>query len=372
MQRLSRREILFGGGALLGATAMPGISFLNSALAADMPRPDHIIRAGTNENPWGPSRVALNAIMQGIDSASQYGGRAYYNGILRLLSEQNDVPTSHITMGSGSGEILNVGGLLAGMETGSVVCADPTYHGLVRYAANVGSEIIKVPVDEDLNIDLEAMASAIRRDTRLVYLVNPNNPIPAVIEKNAMRDFVVEIAKDRLVFVDEAYFEFVDNPDYGTMMGLVRQGQKNLIVTRTASKIHGLAGLRIGFGFAYPDLINEIDNRKTGQINQLALRAAYASYQDQEFQDFTLRMNRESLDIVQGMLDELEIRYVPSNANFCFFDNNREVNAYNDVMLQHGIMSGRPFPPMTTWSRISMAKPDEMRYFVQTYKKLFG
>lgn len=372
MGQLSRRQLLLGGGAMLGASAVPGLRLVDSVLAAGIPRPDQIIRAGTNENPWGPSRVALKAIMNGIDYSSQYGGRDVHNAFFALLAEQNQVPADHIAMGTGSGEILKMAGMLASMEKGSVVCADPTYQDLVRYAGRAGADIIRVPVDEQLNIDLDAMASAIRRDTRLVYLVNPNNPIPAIIEKNALRDFVLEVSQDRMVFVDEAYFEFVEDPRYGTMLDLVRAGNRNIIVTRTASKIHGLAGLRIGFGYAHPELIREIDNRKTGQINQLGLRAAYASYQDQEFQDFTLRKNKESVAVVEGMFDELGLRYVKSNANFCFFENNREVSEYNAVLLQHGIMSGRPFPPMTHWSRISMAKPDEMRYFVQTYKKLYG
>jgi len=370
MGQLTRRQLLLGGGALLGAGAMPGL--IGSAAGADLPRPGHVIRAGTNENPWGPSRVALRAILNGVDYSNQYGGGGVREPFARLMSELNDVPVDHLTIGTGSGEILKMGGMLASMESGSVVCADPTYQDLVRYAGRAGAEIIRVPVDEHLHIDLEAMASAIRRDTRLVYLVNPNNPIPAIIEKNALRDFVVEISKDRMVFVDEAYFEFVEDPDYGTMLDLIREGRKNIIVTRTASKIHGLAGLRVGFGHAHPDLISEINNRKTGQMNVLGLVAAYASYQDREFQDFTLRMNKESLAIVEGMFDELGLRYVKSNANFCFFENNRDVREYNSVMLQHGIMSGRPFPPMTMWSRVSMAKPDEMRYFVQTYRNLYG
>jgi len=372
MEQLTRRQILVSGGALLSAGAVPGFGLMQRAWASDIPRPDHVIRAGTNENPWGPSRVALKAIMNSIDYSSQYGGRDVYAAFGRLLSEQNRISPEHLAMGTGSGEILKMAGMLASMEKGSVVCADPTYQDLVRYAGRAGAEIIRVPVDEQLSINLEAMASAIRRDTRLVYLVNPNNPIPAIIEKNAIKDFVLEVSKDRMVFVDEAYFEYVEDPNYGSMLDLVREGHNNIIVTRTASKIHGLAGLRVGFGYAHPDLIREIENRKTGQINALGLRAAYASYQDQEFQDFTLRKNKESLAIVEGMFEELGLRYVKSNANFCFFENNREVQEYNAVMLQHGIMSGRPFPPMTSWSRISMAKPDEMRYFVQTYKKLFA
>lgn len=375
MPGLTRRQLLAGGGALLGAGLLPGCATYGTAAAPGsgaglVPRPDYLVRAGTNENPWGPSRVALNAMNAAMGEANQYGGIT--REMLELMSGLEQVPADHIVVGSGSGEILRTAGMIASMDEGSIVCAEPTYQDLVRYAERAGSTIIRVPVRDDLTLDLDAMASAIRPDTRLVYLVNPNNPLPTIVEKNQLRDFVVAVAKDRLVFVDEAYHEFVDNPDYGSMMPLVRDGQRNILISRTASKIHGLAAMRIGFGFAHPELIELIDNRKTGQLNILGMHAAYASYQDKEFQKYTLQKNRESLDIVEAMFEELGLRYVKSNANFTFFETGIPVEELNARLLEEGIYSGRPFPPLLNWSRISMAKPDEMRYYVQTYKRLFG
>lgn len=366
MTTINRRQLLAGGAALFGASLLPGTATVAKTLA----RPDHLVRAGFNENPWGPSRAALNAINGSIHLSNQYGG--IRDELKALLGGIENVPPEHISVGCGSGEILSTAGLIASMDTGSVVCADPTFHDLTRYASRAGSEIIRVPVDDELRIDLDAMASAIRRDTRLVYLVNPNNPIPTIIEKNRLRDFVREVSKDRIVFVDEAYHEFVDNPDYASMLDLVREGHRNVIVSRTASKIHGLAGLRVGFGYAHPDMINLIDERKTGQLNILGLKAAYASYQDQDFQNFTLRKNRESMAIVEAMFEELGLRYVKSNANFTFFETGIPVEELNAALRAEGIHSGRPFPPYLTWSRVSMAKPEEMRYYVQTYKRLFA
>jgi histidinol-phosphate aminotransferase len=187
-----------------------------------------------------------------------------------------------------------------------------------------------------------------------------------------LREFVSEVARSRLVFVDEAYHEFVDDPDYESMVSLVAAGQKNLIVSRTASKIHGLAGMRIGFGFAQPELIEQMLQRRTGRINILGLKAAHACYLDQEFQNFTIRKNKESLAIVQGMCDELGIRYIKSNANFAFIETGIENQDFQATMLDHGIMTGRDFPPYTNWARISMAKPEDMKYFVQVYKTLYA
>ena len=371
MGTVSRRQILLGGTALVGASLMPGSNIIRGAFGEELPRPDYMIRAGFNENPYGPSRVALQAIVDSIKMSNLYGGNR--RALSALMSEIHNVPTDHISIGTGSGEILRTAGMLAAVADGSVVCADPTYHDLIRYAERAGSEIIRVPVDrETKHIDLNAIHRAIRRDTKCVYLANPNNPVPSIIEKNELRDFTLDVAKDRMVFIDEAYFEFVDNPDYASMMDLVRDGHDNIVVARTASKIHGLAGMRIGFGFAHPDLTQRINDAKTGAINLLGLNAAIASYKDQEFQEFTLRKNRESLDIVEGMLDEIGATYVKSNANFTFIYTGRDIQELNAAFRAENIMVGRPFPPMTDWMRVSMAKPEEMRYFVQVYKKLLG
>ncbi len=361
---------MLGGGALLGSTLMPGSALLRSAAASELPRPDYLIRAGTNENPWGPSRVALQAIADAIKYSNQYS--ADRRPLTNLLAKLNDVAPEQVVIGTGSGEILRTAGLLTVMQEGSVVCADPTYHDLVRYAERAGAEIIRVPVDENLNTDLNAIHRAIRSDTKCVYLVNPNNPIPSIIDKDELREFVLDVSRERMVFVDEAYFEFVDDPRYETMMDLVRNGHENILISRTASKIHGLAGMRIGFGFGHPDLIRRVSNAKTSAINVLSLRAAEASYQDDEFQKLTIRKNRESLDIIEAMHEELGHRYVKSHGNFTFFHTGHDVVEVRKAFLEEGVLVGRPFPPMTDWLRISMAKPHEMEYIVQTYKKLFG
>lgn len=381
MRNLTRRQVLLGGGALVGAGLAPVIpasggspvlKLISAARAATQPTPDNPIRLNANENPYGPSRVALQAIAKHMHLTNRYADRELEAELTDIVARINGIPTDHMMVTTGSAEVLNTAGLLAGLRTGSVVCVDPTYQGLLQYAENAGVEIIRVPVNENLNADLPAMRRAIRSDTVLVYIVNPNNPIPSVIEKNAMKEFVLEMAQRRLVFIDEAYHEYVDNPDYESMLGLVAQGHGNIIVSRTASKIHGLAGMRVGFGYAHPDLIGEMKMRRTGDNNVLGLAAAVASYQDQEFQDFSRRKNRESLAIVQGMCESLGVRYAKSNANFTFIETGTENHIVQERMLEHGILSGRLFPPFTSWSRISMSTPEHMEYFVQVYRQLFG
>ncbi len=379
--RISRRNFLLGSSAVVAAGAMQGIpgtpfsppiNLMKSALGqGSTAMPDYVIRMNSNENPWGPSRAALRAINAAIEEANLY---TYFlaGEMSELIGGLNDISPDHISVGAGSAELLKMGGLLASMDEGSIVVADPTFEDLPRYAGDNGSEVIRVRVNDKMETDLEAMASAIRRDTKLVYICNPNNPIPTIVEKNALRDFILEISRDRLVFVDEAYHEFVDNPDYSTMMDLVREGRRNIIIARTASKIHGLAGLRVGFSFTHPDLAAEINRRMTGTLNIMGMRAALASYRDQEHANFVLRKNKESLAITQGYFREAGIRHINSNANFTFVETGHDITEVQARFMEHNIRVGRPFPPFRNWMRLSMAKPEEMRYFVETYKKLYG
>jgi len=379
MGNLTRRQILLGGGAIVGAGLAPVIpattgssafNLISAALGADIAKPDQLIKMSSNENPYGPSRVALQAIAENIHLTNRYAADS--TNLIKVVANINNISPDHVMTGTGSSEILNVAGMLVGLQQGSVVCADPTYQSLLDYAENAGVEIIRVRVAEGLNADLDGMRKAVRSDTNMMYIVNPNNPIPSVIEKNAMKAFVLEQAEDRLVFVDEAYHEYVDNPDYESMIGLVAEGYNNIIVSRTSSKIHGLAGMRVGFGFAHPDLINEMNLRKTGAETVLGLAAAYASYQDMEFQDFSRRKNKEALAIVERMCEDLGVRYAKSNTNFTFIETGVENDVVQEMMLKEGIMTGRLFPPFNTWSRVSMSTPEDMQYFVQVFRKLFA
>lgn len=370
---LSRRKLLFGGAALTGAAALDrllgGLHLFETA-HAESGIPSAPIRMSSNENPYGPSPKAIQAMMDAFDKSSLYGG--VHGEILDVLSEIENVPPESITIGAGSGEILEAAAVLASLNPGSLVAPYPTFSQLTRTADALGTEIINVPVDENMNTDLEAMYAAIRPDTRMVYLCNPNNPIPAIIEKGAMEDFVRTVAKDRLVFVDEAYYEYVDNPDFSSMMHLVEEGVDNVIVARTASKIHGFAGLRIGFGYGHPDLIQKLNEVITGSVSILTQHAALVAYQDQEFQDFSRAKNKEGLAILEGMYEELGLRYVKSNANFSYFETGVDNDTFRQTMSEHGILTGRNFPPFSNWARVSIAKPEQVAYFVQTYKTLYG
>ena len=381
MHYLSRRKILLSSGALAATSLIPSIPktpltpqmrSMSEAIASDIDRPDYIIRLNSNENPYGPSRVALKAIDANMHRTNRYNLTGERK-LAKVIADINNLSPDHITVGSGSGEILNVAGMLAGMSDGSVVCVDPTFQALLRYANKAGAEIIRIPVKKNLEADLNELRKAVRKDTKLVYIVNPNNPIPNIIDGKKMREFVLEMAESRLVFVDEAYHEYVESPNYLSMLGLVQEGHKNIIVSRTASKIHGLAGLRIGFGFGHPDLITDMNWRKTGETTVLSIEAAIASYQDDEFKNFSIRQNKESRRIIKEMCEKLNLKCIKSDTNFTLIKTGVNNKKFQGEMEKYGILTGRDFPLINdSWSRISMSKPEEMKYFVQIYERLFA
>jgi histidinol-phosphate aminotransferase len=178
-----------------------------------------------------------------------------------------------------------------------------------------------------------------------------------------VRAFCKETSRRSVVLVDEAYHDYVETPEYSSMLDLVRQGH-NVIVSRTFSKIHGLAGLRVGYGFARPDIAARLRQfRSSIGVNILGVRAAMASYQDEEFQSFSRRKNAEARTYLYRLLDELNLRYAPSHANFVFFRLGKDVQPFREAMQKRGILVGRLFPPYTDWCRVSTATMDEMKLF---------
>ena len=256
------------------------------------------------------------------------------------------------------------------MEGGSVLTVDPTYHGLTRYAIARHVPIKHVPVDDTMTIDLDLLKAAYTDDVSIIYLVNPNNPLPTIMEKNKLKEFCIEMSQKCLVFIDEAYHEFVENDDYATMVPLTAT-HENIVVARTASKIHGFAGLRLGVGYGSEKWIAKINEYMTGSTNQLAVEAAMASYRDPETQDFIRRKNRESKEIVYKLFEKHNVNHVKSNTNFIFYEAGIPTPEVRERYRKHGILVGRNFPPYETWCRVSMGKPEDMRYFAEVFEKEF-
>ena len=343
---------------VLGATppsrtsALPRTSVFGSG---DVP-----IRLSANENPYGPSKAAREAMLRHFDEGCRYPYEAMRD-LQKLLAEKEGVSPEHIVIGSGSSEILSMAGLVYGLEGGEIVAAYPTYQGLTRYAEQVGAYVHWVPLDGDMAHDLEAMERRMTSATGLVFVCNPNNPTGTVVEAERLRAFCREASKRAVVFLDQAYVELMDDGGE-TMLDLVLDGH-NVILSRTFSKIHGLAGLRVGYGIARPDIAERLGRYRMSSPNVLGLRAAAASYGDEDFQAFSRKKVAEGRRYVYGLLDELGLRYVPSQGNFVFFHTGQPIEAFGTAMQERGILVGRPFPPYLDWCRLSMGKLEDLETF---------
>jgi histidinol-phosphate aminotransferase len=288
-----------------------------------------------------------------------------------LMAKQNGVTSDHIAVGFGSGEILKKGALMNGIDKGELVSPSLTFETINRYAKTMQSNVKRIPMDDNIGINLDRMASAVSQKTKLVYLCNPNNPTGQLMDSDDLESFCSEISKKATVFVDEAYHEYVMDPNYRSMIGMVKEG-KNIIVSRTASKVHGLAGLRVGFAITTPEIAKRMESYLTDSLNIVGLRAAIASYQDERFQAFSIEQNNRARKVVTDFLDEKGIQYLDSQSNFIFIKTGIQISDFQPAMEKYGVIVGRPFPPYTDWCRLSMAKPEEMERFNHGFHKVLG
>ncbi|MDA0707955.1 MAG: histidinol-phosphate transaminase [Proteobacteria bacterium] len=372
MDKMTRREWLIAGTALAGGLILAnGASAQSITIEGYVPTPENPIRMSSNENPYGLNKKASNAMHAAHKYGHLYGGGGPQKELTELISSMENVPTENIMVAGGSGEILKTLALLVAIEGGKILAPNPTYDDtFMDYSNDRGIEKIWVPVADDLSIDLDAMKAAYTDDVKIIYLCNPNNPIPTVMHGEKLREFCIEMSKKCYVFVDEAYFEYVNDPNYKTMIPLVTE-HENVVVTRTASKIHAFAGIRIGFGFGSIKMLNKIKSLMTGSINGPAMFGAIESYKDKEYQEFVLRKNSEALDILYKFFDKHKMRHIKSNANFTFFETGIDVEEVNARVRKHGVAIGRPFPPFRNWMRISTARPEDMVFFTEVYEKEF-
>lgn len=362
---MNRRTWLLRSSAAAAYAAMGGCRSASTLIPRDEPK---LVRLHLNENPYGPSPAARKAMADAFSEAPLYTGLPA-NELRNVIAEQEHIPPDHIVIGAGSGEILNVAGLVYGRNDGEIIAAQPTFEQLQQYAEGVGAAVHRVPVNEAMDQDLEEMERRVAAKTSLVYVCNPNNPTGVVIDGQRVRSFCEEVSTRTLVYVDEAYHEFVDSPTYRSMVELVREG-RNIIVSRTASKIHALAGLRIGFGIARPEIIRALDRHMTGSVNVVGLRGALASYRDAAYQSVSKSRMREGKETLYSLLDQLGRRYLRSEGNFVFFHTGRPIEQFRRAMQEHGVLVARPFPPFLDWCRVSIGTEEGMEQFTSTLRSV--
>ncbi len=371
MKKLNRRQWLRTAG-IAGSLAVAGSHrlFALPGTAPSLDPPDSLVRLNANENPYAPSKTVREAMLRGFDRVCRYPYEERPE-VRRLVAEREGVDEDHVLLTVGSREGLEISGMVYGMNGGEIVSAEPTFKALMSYAEHFGAFINRVPLDENLVHDLEEMERRITHRTSLVFVCNPNNPSGTLLPAGRLRDFCHSVSKRTVVFCDEAYFDYVTEPNYPTMVELVKEGA-NVIVSRTFSKVYGLAGIRIGYLVARPDIIARLRQVQFDRPNMLALFAAKATLQDHEFYRYSLEMNARARDRIYAVLDELGLRYVPSHTNFVFFHTGRPIQEIIEAMEKQGVRVGRPFPPLTDWCRVSTGTLEEMDRFGAALRKVMS
>jgi histidinol-phosphate aminotransferase len=354
----SRRELLTAS-ALLLATPKAAWSKSADTVAPSAAGAKPIVLCW-NENPYGPSPAARVIISGTISNACRYPEEDITQ-LIALLASKEGVSTDHIVVGSGSGELLCALGLLHGRGGGEIIAAEPTYEELTNYARHAGAELKFVPVDQELNHDLTAMRAAVSDKTRAIYVCNPNNPTGTAISADSIRSFVASLPDSVTTIVDEAYLDFAD---VRTVADLASAG-KRVVILRTFSKIHGMAGVRCGYAIARPDIASEIAAVRMSSPNIFAMRAARASLGDEGFLTDTRRRIVASRTRITEELGNLGLRYARPQTNFVFFDTGAPLEQFSQFMKARNILVGRLFAPYSNWCRITIGTEPEVAAFIQ-------
>jgi len=326
------------------------------------------IHIGNNENPYGPGPGAIAAVRQMAANANRYPG-FLARDLVAAIAAAHDVPREYVLISGGSGDVMRAAVYAFTNRTRALITARPSYEAPMRSAQHIGSPVIGVPLTPALRLDVVAMgAKAV--GAGLVYVCSPNNPTATVVPAADMTSMIARLASaspDTRVLVDEAYFHYADMPGFDTMIPLVASYPR-LIVTRSFSKIHGLAGMRVGYAIAHPDTIAQIKVRHSrSSLSSLSLAAAAASLDDI---DNTRQMAARNRSVRAFMVDAFRAagyRVAPSDANFIMVNIRRDSRAFLNACGLRGVHVGRPFPPMTNWTRVSVGTQEEMSIAMEVF-----
>jgi histidinol-phosphate aminotransferase len=369
---ISRRDFarLLGASAA-AAVVRPQVSFAKPTQSVATPLAEGgIVRLSANENPYGPSPKALQAMTDSFPLACRYPDE-HNNVLIDKLANLNGVNRDQILLGDGSSEILKLcAETFTGKQGGSLVAADPTFEAILEQAKTNGAEVIKVPLTSTYAHDLPKMLSSAKGG--LIYVCNPNNPTASITPKNELRHFIAKTPPETMVLVDEAYFHFAESPDYESVIPLVKD-YPNLLVARTFSKVYGMAGLRCGYCVAQKQMIDRMRARQMwDSVNIMALAAASASLDDPDHVTNRQRLNTEAKTFTVGELEKLGYQTIPSQANFIMFDCKRPVVPLIQAMRQQKVHVGRLFPALPNHMRLTIGKKTEMERFVSAFKQVMA
>ncbi len=326
------------------------------------------VKLASNENPLGPSPRAVEEIKRHLNGLNRYpDGGGYY--LKEKLSARLGVGPDEIILGNGSNELLDIAVRTFMTRDDHAVMAWPSFVVYPLAIQSIGAEATRVSLIEGRH-DLRGMADAIRENTKMIFVANPNNPTGTINRKDEFKELMDRVNDDLLVIVDEAYYEYVMDPEYPDTMGYFREG-RNLLILRTFSKAYGLAGLRIGYGIGRAELLAEMNKiREPFNTNSLAQAAALAALDDDEHLRRSIEINNEGKMFLYREFGRLGLEYIPTEANFIFIPK-LPVPAPElyDRLLKRGVII-RPMGQEAV--RITIGLPEENRRLVEALEAELG
>ncbi len=324
------------------------------------------VKLASNENPLGPSPMAIEAIRTARLDLHRYPDSGGYY-LTRKLADRHGVHPSQIILGNGSNEILNLIAYAYMTEKDSAVMAWPSFIVYPLATQYVGAESIKVDLKE-MRHDLGSMASALKENTKIVFIANPNNPTGTMNGRDEFEAFMQAVPEGILVVVDEAYYEYVTSQDYPDSLAYLKKG-RDIVILRTFSKIHGLAGLRIGYGISTTEIVTELNKvRAPFNTNTVAQVAAMAALDDTAHLERSFRTNEEGKNYLYEELKKLAVRFVPTETNFIFIVlDSLSANDVFEKLMKKGVII-RPMGEKAF--RLTIGTPEENTKFINALKEV--
>lgn len=330
-----------------------------------------IIKLASNESPLGPSPKALRAAQDALLDLHRYPDGSGHR-LKAALATKLGVASEQITLGNGSNDVLDLVGRCWLKPGDELVFSQYAFAVYPIAALSCNAKPVVVPA-KNYGHDLDAMLAAITEKTRIICIANPNNPTGTWIDAESLGAFLAKVPSNILVVLDEAYFEYVEEADYPDGLALLKQ-YPNIIVARTFSKMYGLSGLRVGYAVSSPEIANVLNRvRHPFNCNSIALAAAEAALEDDEYVAENQRVNREGLAQVSQGLTQLGLEIIPSVANFIAFDCGQEAAPIFDALLKEGVIT-RPLAgyQMPRHLRVSIGLPEENQRFLQALNKVLA
>jgi histidinol-phosphate aminotransferase len=331
------------------------------------------IRLDQNENPYGPGDAVSRAVLGALGRGNRYPG-AEQGELMDAIAAMHGVKRENVLLSAGSAELLKASVLAFVNKDRHLVAGLPTFETCTGTAQAMGYPVREIPIDASLRLDLPAMETA-AVGAGLIFFCNPNNPTGTTWptrDLEAMIDRLTTSSPDTVTLVDEAYFHYVERPDYSSLAGRAAK-DKHVLVTRTFSKAHGLAGMRIGYAIGHKETIENLRRSTTsGRLSLTSAAAAIEALKQEALVSREVRRNRESRAATARIFEEMGFKVFPSDANFILVDVRRKTADFQAVCKDKGVLVGRPFAGLPTHSRISFGTPEEMKRAATVFRAVLG